>query len=940
MLTPSQFYGPATAIAFYHNDFLIAGHGPLLRIFNWKTAEQITEYRIFERNCVRGLFIAEDEALVWGATSFAVVSLTDALEQRKTAKECHSFDWIFSGIVHNETIYLLTAHNVVLAVDKESHKVIQTYSCIEDPMLYSGDLAVKDDRIHVASGTIFGPILVWSLDSLTPRHRLVGHVGSIFAVKWSADLTRLATGSDDRSIKLWDVSSGRCLSAGWGHDARVWALQFIDNNTLLSSSEDCTCRVWRQNQTLQCTDNRLVHVGKHAWNVAFNCRSRVYASCGGDGAVFLNDIDLTQHIALPDTTIDKSLANGHGTAWKGFTDYAPRCLLAATDTGAVMRLSLRPEPVASLLVEPATINSNTSISTWPHSTLSCFSDGEGSLVVFCHNTGRIYAHWTHGTAKRTIHLCRGSADTHYLFSQSSAPGDSLIMDVFDFSATGLSNHSSVHLTTPAAFLTSSTCVLETQGLIVAGSRLGSIAVYSLNHTQLQYTQSGVLSQGSAVTSLTATDTGSVLCTTRDGFYALLDIAEDKLVITHSSKVAKGSIEGGRLFCGSLYLWGFRTNTFVFWNATEHYTYFSVVCGGIHRAWAFVADLESNCARFTFAKAGALHQVERPIRSEKFAQSSLTNAFHGREVRSIKFSPHGDVLATGAEDTLIRLSTVTSDGRIETKTVLNHHVSGIQDMAWAATGRYLFSSGGREELYAWKVEWNKPVLAASMVSAAPKFSENADLRITGLCTFTDELVQYTAGCFSDSSICVWRFENETFVPAVKGVYRSCCLLNIDVVEADDKRWLVLTATDGYVIVYALDLAASELLSPALTVKVHQSGIKGYVRFAKGRDSWYILCGGDDCAIAVVEFTVAPTATAKVVSVKRSAHSSCITGLIRTSLNEFVSISEDQNVRKWRVSEGELELLESHYTCIADTGSGDYYEKCLVIGGSGISTWTEL
>jgi WD40 repeat protein len=57
----------------------------------------------------------------------------------------------------------------------------------------------------LASGSWDFTIKLWSLQSKNEIVTLRGHNSYIFAVAFSADGKHLASGSGDKSIKLWDV---------------------------------------------------------------------------------------------------------------------------------------------------------------------------------------------------------------------------------------------------------------------------------------------------------------------------------------------------------------------------------------------------------------------------------------------------------------------------------------------------------------------------------------------------------------------------------------------------------------------------------------------------------------------------------------------------------------------------------------------------------------
>ena len=54
----------------------------------------------------------------------------------------------------------------------------------------------------------------------------------------------LASGSNDKTIKIWEVIEGSCISTLPGHTGAIWAIQKVGLSTIASGGQDNILMVW------------------------------------------------------------------------------------------------------------------------------------------------------------------------------------------------------------------------------------------------------------------------------------------------------------------------------------------------------------------------------------------------------------------------------------------------------------------------------------------------------------------------------------------------------------------------------------------------------------------------------------------------------------------------------------------------------------------------
>jgi WD40 repeat protein len=106
-------------------------------------------------------------------------------------------------------------------------------------------VAFSPDGSRLASASDDKTVRLWDARTGVEIRTLRGHTAEVLDVCFSPDGTCLASGSEDKSVRLWDARTGAEIRTLSGHGEQVTGLCFSPDGTrLASAAHDLTVRLW------------------------------------------------------------------------------------------------------------------------------------------------------------------------------------------------------------------------------------------------------------------------------------------------------------------------------------------------------------------------------------------------------------------------------------------------------------------------------------------------------------------------------------------------------------------------------------------------------------------------------------------------------------------------------------------------------------------------
>ncbi|XP_075794511.1 tRNA (34-2'-O)-methyltransferase regulator WDR6 isoform X2 [Pelodiscus sinensis] len=779
---------PVTALRFVGEALLVAGEGPSVGVFQLDSEGCLAGSRwrrVLRNHCVHGIrerpTAPHGTLAVFGGKGLVVLELCVqgqevSLTERCQLRQLHDWIWDLQWLVGSSGtlthVALALGHNSVALYDYASHRTLREVHCEEKCILYSAYLAGDSwDQLAVVAGTVFNQLVVWRVADgdddearIKPQRRISGHDGVIFSISYLKSKGILASASDDRSIRVWDIGDlhapcdpVRCLLVCYGHQSRVWSVRLL-SDCLISIGEDSACIVW--NYSGEIVQSFRGHKGRSIRAVAVH-EARGWVATGGadtgvrlwhmrgsepsgNGLVQLNFssrrrngspkavklVDASRLLVMTDAGAIYSYdsASGHWAVVLEDANYQSYCLLEVVQlaTGSVLcalgnltgHVKVFPLCCPTESEEKRLYGGKVHSLSWAAcpgrdpGRPALFASGPGGVLLWlevsCHSSGQVASVVERGCF--LLPVCRHRWHTSIAF----LPQGGLLVCGDRRGSLLLFAHSTA-LGSGAEQETKAT-----RGDGDSGDKPGLIPFQEKGACPLQGPVSLLfgLHGKLGVTSVIYHE-GYVYSTGRDGSYRQLRVQEQQLQELRKQKPCKGLEWIEQLHFapdGSLLVLGFHANHFVVWSTRSGERLHCVPCGGGHRSWSYGRWLASEA--FAYVRSGDVFVYQS--RRGPSRQHVLREPLHGREWTCVRHvgtlqacGHHGvDILVTGSEDMTANVIAFNASTRsLAPLAALSDHISSVRALAlargmWqeeaASCSALLFSAGGRAEIHCYRL----------------------------------------------------------------------------------------------------------------------------------------------------------------------------------------------------------------------------------------------
>ncbi|MEM1170587.1 MAG: WD40 repeat domain-containing serine/threonine-protein kinase [Cyanobacteria bacterium P01_H01_bin.35] len=194
----------------------------------------------------------------------------------------------------------------------ELSQLWKTVQIINDNTAPINSIAIDPQGFVLASGSDDKAIRLWNIKTGQLLHKFLGHTAEVYAIAITADGRRVISAGDDRTILVWNLQKKRIADRFYSYsgspyshrDGAIFAVAISpDGKTVASGSADNTIKIWNQRNgeflyKLHEHLDRVFCVTYSKVNNIFTEKNdnHILASCSADGSIKIWQIGFCQSL--------------------------------------------------------------------------------------------------------------------------------------------------------------------------------------------------------------------------------------------------------------------------------------------------------------------------------------------------------------------------------------------------------------------------------------------------------------------------------------------------------------------------------------------------------------------------------------------------------------------------------------------------------------------
>lgn len=273
-------------------------------------------------------------------------------------------------------------------------------------------MKIVPGRNVLITGSTDRSLVVWDLSSMSIRHQMIGHVSTIRCLEvWNEFAI---SGSRDGTVKIWNWTTGELLHHITAHSSSVRCLALFSDGFFISGSYDCTCAMW-DIRTGRLIQRFVGHTDK------------IYTVACSNDRIYSGSMDGTVRMWSPSSSHAVRIIYGH----RGLVGnlMVQRNLIASASTDGAIKIWDAQKQQLILNLPTA---HPTSITTIDMNRWALLAGSEGFCRLWDPITGKLLADYTFTVFSYTPSLVWRVAMGEFLSAVAYRSEGATYLDVFDY----------------------------------------------------------------------------------------------------------------------------------------------------------------------------------------------------------------------------------------------------------------------------------------------------------------------------------------------------------------------------------------------------------------------------------------------------------------------------------------------------------------------------